>query len=91
MAELTDLPNLGNVVAAQLTSVGVATPAQLRKLGSVGAALRLANAGISVCSNKLSALEGAIRGVRWHSIPKDERTDLRKRFEKRRQTVRGSA
>jgi len=83
MAELTDLPNLGKVVAAQLRRVGVVTPAQLRKLGSLGAALKLVHAGISVCSNKLYALEGAIRGVRWHSIPKDERTDLRKRFEER--------
>ena len=28
----------------------------------------------------LCALEGAIRGVRWHSIPQDERTRLWLRY-----------
>lgn len=84
MAELADLPNLGKVVAPQLKRAGVETPSQLRRLGSVGAALKLTEAGVDVCSSKLSALEGAVRGVRWHSIPADERADLVRRFEARR-------
>jgi DNA transformation protein len=84
MAVLTDLPNLGDVVAGQLKRAGVETPSQLRRLGSVGAALRLNAIGVDVCSSKLSALEGAIRGVRWHSIPRDERAELMRRFEARR-------
>ena len=84
MAGLTDLPNLGKVVAEQLRRAGIDTPEKLRKLGSVGAALRLVESGTDVCSSKLSALEGAIRGVRWHSIPAVERAELRRRFEARR-------
>ena len=81
MSRLTDLPNLGPVVAEQLGQAGIATPEMLLELGSVEAALRLEESGVSVCSSKLSALEGAIRGVRWHAIPADERAALRERFE----------
>jgi DNA transformation protein len=84
MAELTDLPNLGRVAAAQLRRVGIVTPDELRRLGSVEAAVRLADAGIDVCASKLSALEGAIRGIRWHAIPAEERAALRAEFEARR-------
>jgi len=70
-------------VIAQLARVGITTPAQLKRAGSVGAAVKLAGAGVDVCSSKLSALEGAIRGVRWHSIPAEERAELRKRLDAR--------
>jgi DNA transformation protein len=83
MADLVDLPNLGKVAAAQLKKAGVGTPSRLRQLGSVGAAVKLTEAGFDVCSSKLSALEGAIRGVRWHSIPADERAELLRRFRAR--------
>ena len=84
MAELTDLPNLGKVGTGQLRRAGIASPEALYRLGSVEAALRLSEAGIDVCSSKLSALEGAIRGIRWHAIPADERAALREEFEARR-------
>jgi len=83
MSGLSDLPNLGKTVIAQLEAAGIRTAAQLKRLGSVGAALKLQAQGVSVCASKLSALEGAIRGVRWHSIPAEERKALRERFEKR--------
>ena len=38
---LTDLPNIGKTVAAKLIAAGVATPQQLRQIGSVEAALRI--------------------------------------------------
>jgi DNA transformation protein len=78
-----DLPNLGAVVTDQLRRAGIGTPEELRRLGSVAAAVRLAGTGVDVCSSKLSALEGAIRGVRWHSIPTEERAALREEFEAR--------
>jgi len=84
MAGLRDLPNLGKVVVAQLKRAGIETSEELRRLGSVTAAVRLVEAGVDVCSSKLSALEGAIRGVRWHAIPAEERAALRAEFEARR-------
>jgi DNA transformation protein and related proteins len=83
MPALSDLPNLGKVVAAQLERAGIRTPADLKRAGAVGAAVKLEATGVSVCASKLSALEGAIRGVRWHTIPSRERKALQLRLEER--------
>jgi len=83
MSELGDMPNLGKVVVEQLERAGIRTPDELRALGSVEAALRLSATGIDVCVSKLSALEGAIRGVRWHAIPAHERAALISEFDAR--------
>jgi DNA transformation protein len=78
--ELTSLPNIGAVVAQKLKAAGVTTPQQLKALGSVEAAVRLralaTRAEDAPCMSMLSGLEGAIRGVRWHVIPKHEREAL---------------
>ncbi len=44
--------------------------------------LRIARGSQVVRYNMLYALEGAIRGVRWHSIPADERVKLREALER---------
>jgi len=84
MTELVDLPNLGKFVAAQLKQAGIGSPEELRRLGSVQAAVRLAETAIDVCSSKLSALEGVVRAIRWHAIPVEERAALRAELEARR-------
>jgi TfoX C-terminal domain len=71
-----DLPNIGIQLATELARSGVTTPIQLVELGSLAVATRLQENGFSVCHSKLCALEGAIRGVRWHSIPTQERLAL---------------
>ena len=75
---LESLPNIGAQVAARLREAGVLTPAELEGLGSVEAAARLARVRPEdpPCRSMLSGLEGAIRGVRWHAIPKEERERL---------------
>jgi DNA transformation protein len=82
--ELTDLPNIGAVVAAKLKAVGVVTPRQLKEIGSIEAALRIrAKVGPgddAPCASMLSGLEGAIRGLRWHGIPKAHRDELWRRY-----------
>jgi DNA transformation protein and related proteins len=82
---LESLPNIGVECAKALRLAGVATPDDLRRLGSVEAAvcLRKQLGADSVCRSRLSALEGAIRGVRWHAIPKPERDDLWHELERR--------
>jgi DNA transformation protein len=84
MTQRIDLPNLGRVVVEQLQRAGIDSPEELRCLGSVNAAVRLAEAGVEVCSSKLAALEGPIRGVRWPAIPAEERAALRAKLEARR-------
>jgi DNA transformation protein len=61
--ELTSLPNIGAVVAQKLKAAG-----RLRALAT--------RAEDAPCMSMLSGLEGAIRGVRWHVIPKHEREAL---------------
>jgi DNA transformation protein len=83
--KLTDLPNIGKVLAARLHEVGIETVSDLRSLGSVGALLRIcAEADDNApCVNMLYALEGAIRGIRWRTIPRDERARLWRRYRSR--------
>lgn len=80
--ELTDLPNVGAVLARRLREAGIETPAELKAAGSVGAAMRIRSEtpGDAPCASMLYAMEGAIRGIRWHDIPKDERSELWKRY-----------
>ena len=76
--KLTDLPNVGATTAERLNAAGITTPQELAEIGSIGAVLRIrAVEGTSgPCQSLLSGLEGAIRGIRWHAIPKDERRAL---------------
>ena len=87
MSELTSLPNIGGIVAKQLERAGIVSAEQLEREGSIGAALRLEGIGVQVCQSKLCALEGAIRRVRWHSIPAEERKILWEQFETHRSHV----
>ncbi len=76
------VPNIGDVLAEKLTHAGITGYPELVSLGSVEAALRI-RAGVDpgACYNMLYALEGAIRGVRWHTIPKGERDRLKREFD----------
>ncbi len=78
---LRDMHNIGDVVAAELAAAGIADGEALREAGSVGAAIRLRDAGFDVCKSKLGGLEGAIRGIKWHSIPAAERAALWRELE----------
>jgi len=80
--KLTDLPNIGAVLAGKLRAAGVETPSDLEGLGSVEALRRVRRRTEDdrPCPNMLCALEGAIRGVRWYSIPKTERDQLWRRY-----------
>jgi len=82
-SDLAKLPNIGATMAQLLIQVGITTPAKLRRVGSIRAAALVAplRPGGSSCRSLLSGLEGAIRGVRWHAIPKAERDALWQRFE----------
>ena len=68
MGELSKLPNIGKTVEKQLEAVGIHTVEDLRAAGSREAWLRIKAMDPSVCINRLYALEGALRGVRWHDL-----------------------
>ena len=83
--ELKQLPNIGNVLSQQLQDIGVQTPEQLFQLGAKDAWLRIKAIDPSACYNRLCGLEGAIRGIRWHSLPIEVKEDLQLFYQQHRQ------
>ena len=82
MSELTQLPNIGPTLADKLAGSGINNSDDLVSVGSIEAALKIrAGVDLGACYNMLYALEGAIRGVRWHDIPKEERRKLKGEFD----------
>ena len=77
MGELAKLPNMGKILEAQLEAVGIATPEALRETGSRAAWLRIRAADPSACFHRLCALEGALRGVRWHLLDDKTKDELK--------------
>ena len=83
MHDLTTLPNIGEKLAAKLETGGVTSRKELSDLGSVAAVLRITGGEPLTGYNMLYAIEGAIRGVRWHSIPKEDLRSLRAQYDRK--------
>ncbi len=81
MEDLTQLPNIGPTLEGKLREIGIQCLEQLKEIGSIDAVLQIRVKDLSACYNMLYAIEGAIQGVRWHSIPKDERAQLKAEFD----------
>lgn len=81
MGELTSLPNIAEKLEAQLADVGITTIAQLKETGSREAWLRILSRDPSACIMRLSALEGAIQGVRWHNLSDEKKKELKEFYD----------
>ena len=68
MSELIKLPNIAEKLDKQLADAGITTVDELKRVGSREAWLRILARDPSACLMRLSALEGAIQGVRWHYL-----------------------
>lgn len=77
MGELSTLPNIASELESQLANTGITTIEQLKEVGSREAWLRILANDPSACINRLSALEGAIQGIRWHYLDDDTRKSLK--------------
>ena len=77
MEDLSMLPNIGKSVEQQLNEVGIKTIKQLIEIGSKQAWLRIKGIDSSACINRLYALEGAIQGIRWHSLSQEVKSELK--------------
>lgn len=62
MGELSNLPNIGNMVEEELNVIGSETFDQLKEIGSKQVWLRIRSIDDTACINRLCALEGAIEG-----------------------------
>ena len=74
---LTQLPNIGKVVAEKLIQVGITTPDELRALGTEQSFIRLQTMDATACLSMLQALEGAVQGIRWHDLPRERKEELK--------------
>lgn len=77
MSSLIDLPNIGKELEHQLNAIGIHSEEQLRDAGSHEAWLRIKLLDPSACYMRLCALEGALHGVRWHSLSPHIKADLK--------------
>ena len=77
MAELTAMKNIGKEMARKLTAVGVNSPEALTELGAKHTFFKLKEVYPQVCLVHLYALEGAIQGVDFNSLPEDTKRDLK--------------
>lgn len=79
--ELTKLPNIGPELARLLSEVEIRDSEELKKLGAEEACLRMKIHGQDVCFHKLTALEGAVQGVRKTQLTPERRAELRTFFD----------
>ena len=77
MGELSKLPNIASKLEGQLAQVGISTIDELKNTGSREAWLRILAIDPSACIMRLSALEGAIQGVRWHYLDEETKKSLK--------------
>ena len=78
MSRLEELPNFGAVMVQKLKEAGIETPEQLGARGAKQAWRQIrALADPDICLSALQALEGAVRGVRWHDLPAEAKQELK--------------
>lgn len=70
------MPNIGPQLAKRLEAVGFKNEDDLKNAGPQQAFLALSALDPSTCINTLYALEGAIRGIRWHELPAADKQKL---------------
>jgi len=81
MSELTKLPNIAAKLEGQLEDVGITTAQELKQVGSREAWLRILARDPSACLMRLSALEGAIQGIRWHYLDDKTKASLKEFYQ----------
>jgi len=80
MAEITKMPNLGEIAEKRLAKIGITDSEQLIEIGAKEAYIRLNIVEGDTCFSTLCALEGAIQNVRWHDLSVDKKEDLKQFF-----------
>jgi hypothetical protein len=73
---ISDLPNVSIVLGEELSRVGIHSADDLKRATAFGAWHRLHVAGMRRDVLVLLALEGAIQGVPWRSLPPLQRQTL---------------
>ena len=74
---LSEVVNIGKELEKRLEAVGIQNLADLAEVGPVGVLLRLDALQAPGCLNMLYALEGALRGMRWHNLPAEVKNAMK--------------
>ena len=75
--QLSEMPNIGKILSERLVEVGIDSPEELKAVGSENAFIRLKTIDSGACLSMLSALEGAVQGVRWHNLDSARKAELK--------------
>ncbi len=78
---LTGLPNIGKTLAERLEAEGITTAEDLKSLGSFEVFKRLRKSDPGACYSMFCALEGAVRGIRWHQLPESVKVQLKQQYD----------
>lgn len=81
MSDLLSMPNIGETMAKRLANVNIFDRETLLKMGSRRAFLLLHAFEGDTCFSSLCGLEGAVQGIRWHHLSKEDKADLKKFFD----------
>ena len=78
---MTDLPNIGPVLAGNLSSAGIKTLEALRKTGAEEAWLQIRlRVDSSACLHQLQALAGAVKGIPKKDLSPERKAELKAFF-----------
>ena len=81
--ELTELPNIGPVLADNLRRAGITTPEKLRAVGACEAWKRIREQLDSgACLHQLTALAGAEAGIPKTDLPPERKAELKAFFDR---------
>ena len=75
--ELTMLPNIGPELSRSLNEVEIRDSEELKELGAEMALLRMKAKGLDVCFHRLTALEGAVQGIKKSQLTLERKAELR--------------
>ena len=79
MEKLSDLPNVGKVLEANLLRVGIETPEQLRSIGAEETFIRIRNyVDSGACLHMLYGIQGAISNIPDKYLSEDTKQKLTK-------------
>ncbi len=86
-SNLSQQKNIGKDTEAKLIEVGIHSFEELLEIGAEQAFIRIRTVDSGACLSLLSGLEGAVRGIRWHDIPKDRKQELKQFYEMVKKSV----
>ena len=78
--KLTELPNIGPILAGKLNQVEIHTYDDLADLGSLETFALIREIDPTACCNMLYATEGAIQKIRWHRMSKEDKMRLKETY-----------